>query len=403
MNRTSFALRLILIGGFLLAVTVTADSFAQDSGDRQTTEARLSSLRDEIRSEEARLAAADRSEAVSTNKIKSLGRQIEIRSKLVTTYKKRLGTMTEERDSLFSSISTLEIELEQLKDDYRRRATNAYRYGRLHDVALILSASSINEMLVRIQYLHRFSDTRQSRLENISSMADLLIERRTQLQRFLVRNEVLLSDTQLEQQELASLKKNREVEVDRIRSQRVDLKKSIADKRSSADQLNARIRVLIADETSRRELTGTEATNALHNAETNTFHAQKGRLLWPVAGTIQEPFGEVINPDHGTRTNNLHVLIASEASSEVKAVSSGRVSTIDVMPEYGRFMLIEHGNYVTFYGNLSLFYASPGDTIKPGQIIGRSGTDAEPKGQTIFFGIFDNGKAVDPETWLKSQ
>ena len=199
MNRTSFALRLTLIGSFLLSVTVTADSFAQDSGDRQTTEARLASLRDEIRSEEARLAAADRSEAASTDKIKSLGRQIEIRSELVTTYKKRLGTVTEERDSLFSSISTLEIELEQLKDDYRRRATNAYRYGRLHDVALILSASSINEMLVRIQYLHRFSDTRQSRLENISSMADLLIERRTQLQRFLVRNEVLLSDTQLEQ------------------------------------------------------------------------------------------------------------------------------------------------------------------------------------------------------------
>ncbi|GMQ82314.1 MAG: peptidoglycan DD-metalloendopeptidase family protein [Rhodothermia bacterium] len=403
MNRTSFALRSSLLGGLLLSVMASSSSFAQDAGDRQTTEARLATLRDEIRSEEARLAAADRSETASRNKVNSLGRQIEIREELVTTYERRLGTMTEERDSLFSSITTLETELERLKNDYRTRAKNAYQYGRLHDVALILSASSINEMLVRIQYLNRFSNTRQSRLENISSTAELLIERQTQLQRFLVRNEVLLSDTQQEQKDLAKLKKKREVEIDRIRSQRVDLTKSITEKRSSADQLNARIRVLIADETSRRELTGTEASKALHSAESNTFSAQKGRLLWPVSGTIEEPFGEVINPDHGTRTNNLQVLIAAEASSEVKAVSSGRVSTIDVMPEYGRFMLIEHGNYVTFYGNLSLLYASPGDTVVPGQIIGRSGTDAEPKGQTIFFGIFDNGKAVDPERWLKSQ
>lgn len=402
MNRTSFALRSSLLAGLLLSIA-PGPSLAQDTQDRQSTETRLATLRDEIRSEEARLAAADRSETASRNKITSLGRQIEIREELVTTYGRRVSTMTEERDSLFSSITTLESQLQQLKDDYRARATNAYQYGRLHDVALILSASSINEMLVRIQYLHRFSDTRQSRLEDISTTADLLIERRTQLQRFLVRNEVLLSDTQKEQRDLAKAKKKREVEVDRIRSQRVDLTKSIAEKRSSADQLNARIRVLIADETSRRELSGTEATIALHRAETNTFGAQKGQLRWPVDGRIKEPFGEVINPEHGTRTNNLHVLIAAEASSEVKSVSSGRVSTIDLMPEYGRFILIEHGDYVTFYGNLSLFYASPGDTIEPGQIIGRSGTDAEPKGQSIFFGIFDNGKAVDPEKWFKSR
>ncbi len=112
MNRTSFALRSSLLAGLLLSIVAPGPSLAQDTQDRQSTETRLATLRDEIRSEEARLAAADRSETASRNKITSLGRQIEIREELVTTYGRRVSTMTEERDSLFSSITTLESQLQ---------------------------------------------------------------------------------------------------------------------------------------------------------------------------------------------------------------------------------------------------------------------------------------------------
>lgn len=399
MNRISTALRRLFpfITACFILTAGPQKSHAQTSSDRVDTEARLVELRNEIRSEEAKLAAAARTEEASLNKINSLNRQIGMREELVGTYRHRLSSMGVERDSVFVSIANMEKELEHLKEDYRRRATNAYRYGRLHDVALILSASSINEMLVRIQYLNRFSNTRKSRLENISATAELLKKRRTQLQRMLVRNEVLLQNSEVEQTQLAKLKRNRQVEVDRVRSQRVDLTQSLAEKRSSADQLNARIRVLIADS----KMSTKEVSEALGNADAAAFRARKGSLPRPAVGTINEPFGEVINPEHGTRTNNLHVLIETEASAEVTAVSEGKVSAIDIMPEYGRFILIEHGNYLTFYGNLSLFYVSVGDTVTPGQIIGRAGTDAEPKGRAIFFGVFENGKAVDPEIWIQ--
>jgi len=399
MNWISPALRRLLpfVVGCLFLDAGLQQTYAQTSSDRVETETRLARLRDEIRSEEAKLAATERTESASRNKINSINRQIGMREELVGTYRNRLSSMSVERDSVFSSISNLEGELDRLKEDYRRRATNAYRYGRLHDVALILSASSINEMLVRIQYLNRFSSTRKSRLENISDTAELLKQRRTQLQRMLVRNEVLLQDTEDEQKELSTLKRSREVVIDRAQIQRDDLTQSLAEKRSSADQLNSRIRVLISDS----NMSNAEASEALGNANSRTFRNRKGRLPRPAAGTIKEPFGEVINSERGTRTNNLHIVIETEASAEVSAVSEGAVSAIDVMPEYGRFILVEHGNYLTFYGNLSLFYVSVGDTVTPGQIIGRAGTDAEPKGRAIFFGIFENGNAVDPEIWIQ--
>ena len=53
----------------------------------------------------------------------------------------------------------------------------------------------------------------------------------------------------------------------------------------------------------------------------------------------------------------------------MKAVAAGKVSAIDVMPEYGRFVLVEHGEYLTFYGNLSLFYVSAGESIEAGKVL----------------------------------
>ena len=49
---------------------------------------------------------------------------------------------------------------------------------------------------------------------------------------------------------------------------------------------------------------------------------------------------------------------------------------------------------------LSLFYISEGDEVGAGQLIGRSGTNAEPRGESVFFAIFKDGQPVDPQAWL---
>ena len=119
-------------------------------------------------------------------------------------------------------------------------------------------------------------------------------------------------------------------------------------------------------------------------------------------GGIKEPFGRVVNPDLGTTTDNVGIIIETGASSEIAAVFEGHVRLIDVMPGLGRVVFVEHGDYLSVYGNFSLLYVGKGDTIRSGQILGRSGTDAEPRGRTAFFGIFHNGEPIDPQDWLSN-
>ncbi|WP_243664161.1 murein hydrolase activator EnvC family protein, partial [Rhodothermus marinus] len=117
---------------------------------------------------------------------------------------------------------------------------------------------------------------------------------------------------------------------------------------------------------------------------TGSFEQNRGRLPWPAEGAVVEPFGEVVNPVYGTRTPNPGILIATAPQAEVRAIFDGRVIAIDAMPEYGTYILIQHGEYQTFYSNLSLVYVSVGQEVRAGQVIGRAGTDAEPNARGYF-------------------
>jgi septal ring factor EnvC (AmiA/AmiB activator) len=70
------------------------------------------------------------------------------------------------------------------------------------------------------------------------------------------------------------------------------------------------------------------------------------------------------------------------------------------MPELGTFLILEHGDYYSVYANFSLLYVSKGDRVQAGQVLGRAGTEAEPKGNGLFFGLFREGQALDPTPWL---
>ena len=132
-------------------------------------------------------------------------------------------------------------------------------------------------------------------------------------------------------------------------------------------------------------------------------HPQMGHLSWPAYGEIKESFGTVVNPVYGTRVNNPGILIATPPRSAVQSASDGRVVDVYTMPEYGRVVIINHGDFSTLYGNLSAWDVSRGMEINTGQIIGSSGSDEDPKGESVFFAIFQDGVESDPVLWLRRE
>ncbi len=385
-----------------LIMAIAGPAAGQAVGDREATERRLSELQEQITEDEQRLSETAEAERASLETLENLDRQIALREELVRNYGRRVRQITHEMDTLRLALDALESELNTLRRQYRTRAVHAYKYGRMHDLALILSAGSINQMLIRVRYLHRFTQQRRDRLGAIRRTGDELRTRREELQDMLARNEQLLREEQREQQNLEGLQQNRQRVIADLRAERSDIQQSLETKRAAAEELEDRIRELTAAASTRRQMREADDPEAAAAfiEMTGSFLDNHGELPWPTHGVVRERFGNLVNPVYGTTTPNPGLIIDTQASAEVRAIFDGQVIDVSVLPEYGTYVVIEHGTYKSVYANFSMTYVAEGEDVDAGQIVGRAGTDAEPKGMAIFFALFKEGSPVDPEPWL---
>lgn len=385
----------------LPALLLTLAAAAQTPTDPSPTEERLRELRMQISQTEARLSETSEAEEATMQTLRDLDREIAVRKELTASYEARMVELTLENDSLREAMSAFEGEFDDLKTQFRGHAVHAYKYGRMHELALILSASSINEMLIRVRYLNRFAEQRRARLTKLQEAARELEDRRAELVEARVQTQLLLREAQEEQRKMQRLLQSRQGVVRKLRSQRSSLEKDLNQQRTAATALEGKIRELLASATARRREAGTRPEDDVAFTRlTGSFRQNQGRLPWPARGVVVEPFGELVNPVHGTRTPNPGLLIATTPQAEVRAVFDGTVLGVSVLPEYGTYVAIQHGEYQSVYSNFSMLYIAEGDRVQAGQVIGRAGTDAEPKQAGVFFGLFKNGSPFDPSPWL---
>ena len=390
---------------FTLVVIVTVawsvgPASAQQVDEQAQTQERLNALRQQIEQFEERLSQTAESEQASLERLESVSRQVKIREELLRGYRQRLAQLETERDSIRRSMAGLEAAVEELRTEYQQRARHAYMFGRLHDLALIFSARSINQMLVRIQYLHRFTEQRKSKLMDLQKTVSSLRERRQELISTEEQTETLIAETRSEQQDLIRLRENRRQMISQLRAQQVELKEEIEEKRSTASELERRIRRMVAAASRRSAGSRNDAAFA---ALSGSFRENRGGLPWPSVGAVTEPYGEVVHPVYGTTTTNPGILISTTPSAEVRTVFRGEVLGVDVMPEFGTYVVVQHGKYQTVYSNLSLVYAEEGDVLGAGETIGRAGTEAAAKGAGVFFAIFEEGQQMNPLAWLRDR
>ena len=369
--------------------------------ERQATRQRLAELKAQIAEDQQYLSETTQAEQASLKTLEQLDRQIALRKELVRNYGRRMQQISGEMGALRTTLSSLGNELETLKNQYRSRAAHAYKHGRMHDLALIASSKSINQMLVRVRYLHRFAQQRRGRLAEIHATQKETEERNEELKDILDDNERLLDEERSEQQNLERLHQSRTRVISDLRATRSTIEQSLETKRAAARDLENRIRELIAA-TDRDRLRAREdlATAEEYAALSGSFLENRGQLPWPVKGVMREPFGDTVNPVYGTKTRNPGIIIEAPSSAEVRAVFDGRIIDISVLPEYGRYVVIEHGVYKSVYSNFSDTFIAEGDLVRTGQAIGRAGTPDEPKGTALFFALFKEGSPIDPSPWL---
>lgn len=407
-RRFAFVVRAVLLVGLLFGWIGVGHAQEEDlEAQRQATQQRLEQLQEQIQRDSVRLAEKREAEQANQTRLKSLRREIALREELVSEYQTRLQQLERERSALRDTLSTLEARLADLRDEYRRRLTHAYKYGRLHDVALLLASRSINQMLIRARYLQRFAADRQAQRSEMQRAAAEVRTSRKQLAQNRAETRDLLGSARTERENLRALERDRRQLLDELQAEQSEIQEQLNRQRKQAKELQTRIQRLLAR--ARREENEDNAgaggaTSAAFENLSSAFREQRGRLPWPVDGVVTSDFGTKIS-EFNTETYQPGIEIETNPRSTVRAVFRGTVVGVDFVAGYGTYVVIRHGDFLSVYSNFSSLAISEDQRIQAGQVIGQSGTESEPLGASLFFGVVNQASRdfVDPTRWLASR
>jgi len=122
-------------------------------------------------------------------------------------------------------------------------------------------------------------------------------------------------------------------------------------------------------------------------------------MIRPAFGRITSPFGWREDPlSLGSGRMQFHqgVDISGNVGDPVKASMDGTVMHRGANPQFGNFMVLQHGEYQTLYAHLSSFSVGQGQSVRQGQEIGKIGSTGRSTGPHLHFGVFHKGEPVNP-------
>ena len=403
MRRRLFLISAILLSALCLAAFPQAKHKPAGSAGLTKKKQELQRLRGNIKLYEKKIAESSRKESVSLGTLDKLEKQNLQTRQSIKKISSQIASNSQNIADVERKIDMASSRLSNLTDQYARFARSFYEQGRMHDLELILTASSINKMLVRYEYLKKFSDQTKLDMNSINSERDRLTGLKEQLRQRLAQQQNYLSQKSVEENKLASRIVEHRRLIGQLRKDKTIYAQQLKRSRNAAVELENLIRNLIAEEARKKQ----ESKVSRENYSSSTpaivpknLSVMKGRLPWPVnKGRVVAKFGEQENPVLKTITLNYGIDISVPENSQVRSVAYGEVSRIFWLPSYGNLVIIDNYNGLrTVYAHLSDIFVKEGDKVKAEEPIGTVGESLG--GSILHFEVWLDKNKQDPETWL---
>lgn len=376
-----------LTAAWLVASWLATTCFAAEDDDlAQIKERELAAVRERISELKDRLderaAERDRLSAELQEaelEIAEKRRQLEDLERQQAFSRKRLDEIDARRTAREAE---LETEIGQLASQVRA----AYTSGSQERIKLLLNQhdpASIGRLLTWYRYLSRY------RSRNIAAVTAHLEELAA------LREEAAREQARIE--ELAAARQDELEQLDAAQEERQEL---LAALRERMQEEGAEMERLAAQEQDLSRLIA-ELSSILADypiTSEEPFTALRGRLTWPVAGSLVHDFGQ---PRAGGRLSWNGVVLAAPRGREVRAVYHGRVVFADWLDGMGLLVIVDHGEgFMTLYGYNETTLKSAGDWVAPGDAIATVGVSGGQVESGLYFEIRQGTKPVDPGDWI---
>ena len=381
--------RLLLI--LFLAAIPAFQSTAQNTSEQEDRKARLEK---EIQMLEDQLKANSSKSSNALANMKIISQKESARRELIKESDRQIAVLDDSLRTCAAEIGRIQARLDTMMFYYGRLVRNVYknRDARIWYMYLI-SSDNIGQAAKRFSYLKNLSGSMNTQAEKITETKASLEQEMERLKRLRADAERLRNSRKLELDRLKQEENQTKKLVSQLNSQKTKYQKELASKKKQVEALDKEIRKIITSSK------GTSANTAL----AKEFQSNKGKLPWPAEGPVADHFGRHNHPVYKSLqmpfNNGINVSVAK--GTQIKSVFDGEVSKIIVMPGYNKCVLVQHGDYFTFYCKLGSVSVKAGDKVKTGQAIGVVDTI---DGLTQFhFQLWKGTSPQDPELWLRSR
>ncbi len=299
-------------------------------------------------------------------------------------------------------INRLQARIDTLTDHYSRLVLSAYknRDSRLWYMYM-LASENIGQAFRRFSYFKNLSSQMNEEAKEIRQAQESLVRQKEALAGMKKEAEKVKADRV---KELDKLKKE-EAEADKVvrqlKKNRKTYQNQLAAKKKEVLALNREIERLVAAAMKGGQTSSGKKSAPIDYKLAEEFSKNKAKLPWPVDGPVVGRFGRHFHPVYKNLElpPNNGIDIAVSKGADVEAVFKGTVKQVLVMPGYNQCVLIQHGNYFTFYCKLKTVNVKAGDKVRTGEVIGNVDT---LNGDTqLHFEVWQGTKPQNPENWLR--
>ena len=372
-------------------------SWSQDVNEQQE---RKKLLEDEIAMIDEQLSSTSKKRKESLNTLILTRQKLEARKKLIEQLDDDIAGYDRSISSTNTMIGRLNDRLDTLRKYHADLVLGAYK-TRDNKVwfMYILSSKDLNQGLRRWSYLKNISaSVRQQARAIKSTELDLQLEN-AKLEDLKAKSMEARSKREDERDARSAEERRTNTLVVQLSRQEKSMKRDIEKKRKEVERLNDEIERILA-EAVKQQKSG-EGT-AVDYALSAKFGDNRGKLPWPVSGVVIQKFGQNYHPvfKNLKMPYNNGINISASAGSNANAVFDGVVKQILVMPGYDQCVLVQHGEYFTFYCKLKRVYVKSGDKISTGDRIGEISLNEDGNAE-LHFQLWKGTTKQNPENWLR--
>ena len=370
----------------ILAASAMAQAQRPDSEPGKTKEQELETVRERISElkksmdtaaeERDRLAGELQEQEVAISEQRMRIAEIEREQRYTTSKKEQLDATLLQR----------EAHLDDESAALAAQVRSAYMSGSQEKIRLLLNQqdpATLGRLMAYYDYLNEY------RAENIEAVIAELREL-----------DALRGKIAAEEARLGALAKSRYAELTRLNQSQERRAALLVSLRERISREGEEVERLAAQEKDLTRLIA-ELTSILSDypiSSEEPFSDHKGKLTWPVAGTLLHDFGQ---PRGGGNMTWNGVVMETPRGAEVRAIYHGRIAFADWLAGMGLLVIVDHGEgYMTLYGYNETILKKAGDWVAPGDVIATVGDSGGQSEAGLYFELRKGTQPVNPRRWI---